>query len=190
MKRISKIKNLSQMQRIATCLKREGRRIVFTNGCFDILHVGHVRYLRKAREQGDVLIVGLNTDRSVRTIKGAKRPIVPGKERAEVLAELGCVDYVVFFDDPDPLRLISSLKPHVLVKGADWPKSRIIGREVVEGAGGRIVRVSLVRGASTTGVIERVIRAYCPKTSESDQNRRRSYPGRQRSRLRTTVENK
>ncbi len=169
MKRISKLKNLSQMKTIIARLKKEGRRVVFTNGCFDILHVGHIRYLRKARAEGDVLVVGLNTDRSVRAIKGEKRPIVPGEERAEVIAGLECVDYVIFFDDPDPLRLISSLKPHVLVKGADWPKSRIIGRDVVEGNGGRIIRVPLVRGASSTGVIERIIRAYCPKGSSGNR---------------------
>ncbi len=162
MKRITKIKNLSQMKTIIAHLKKQDRRVVFTNGCFDILHVGHIRYLREAKAKGDVLVVGLNTDRSVRTIKGEKRPIVPEKERAEVLAGLESVDYIVFFSEPDPLRLISALKPNVLVKGADWPKSGIIGREIVEQAGGRIVRVPLAPGASSTGVIEKIIRVYCP----------------------------
>ncbi len=173
MKRIGKIKNLSQMKTVIGRLKKEGRRVVFTNGCFDILHVGHIRYLQKARGKGDVLVVGLNTDRSVRIIKGEKRPIVPEKERAEVLAALECVDYIILFSEPDPLRLISALKPHVLVKGADWPKAKIVGREVVEETGGCIVRVPLVRGASSTGVIERIVRVYCPKSAGQDRGRTR-----------------
>ncbi len=158
-----KIRNLAQMKRIMSRLRKQGRRVVFTNGCFDILHVGHVRYLQRAKKQGDVLVVGLNTDRSVRQIKGDKRPVVPGDERAEVIAALEDVDYVIFFDDPDPLRLISALKPQVLVKGADWPKSAIVGRDIVESAGGRVVRIPLVQGASSTGVIERILRVYQPK---------------------------
>ena len=141
-------------------LKTRGQKVVFTNGCFDILHVGHVRYLNKAKKQGDVLIIGLNADRSVKTIKGEKRPVVPEKERAEVLAALECVDYVVLFADPDPSRLIEALQPDVLVKGTDWPRSRIIGREIVEKIGGRVVRVPLVAGASSTGIIERIIKSY------------------------------
>ena len=158
--RNKRIKNLSQMKAIVARLKTRRRKVVFTNGCFDILHVGHVRYLNKAKNQGDVLVVGLNTDRSVKTIKGEKRPVVPEKERAEVLAALECVDYVVLFDDPDPSRLIAALQPDVLVKGADWPRSQIIGREIVEKMGGRVVRVPLVARASSTGIIERIIKAY------------------------------
>jgi len=158
--RNKKIKNLSQMKGIVAQLKNRGQKVVFTNGCFDILHVGHVRYLNKAKKQGDVLIIGLNTDRSVRAIKGEKRPVVPEKERAEVLGALECVDYVVLFGDPDPLRLIEALRPDVLVKGADWPRSQIIGREIVEKMGGRVVRVPLVAGAASTGVIEKIIKAY------------------------------
>jgi len=149
------------MKALVARLKGRGKKVVFTNGCFDILHVGHVRYLRKAKSQGDVLVIGLNTDRSVREIKGEKRPVVPEKERAEILAALEFVDYVVLFDEPDPFRLIEALKPNVLVKGADWPKSRIVGREIVEKIGGRVVRVPLVAGASSSGVIEKVIKAYC-----------------------------
>lgn len=156
-----KIKTIGPMKAIVARLKSRGKKVVFTNGCFDILHVGHVRYLRKAKNQGDILVIGLNTDRSVREIKGEKRPVVPEKERAEVLAALEFVDYVVLFDEPDPLRLIEALEPNVLVKGADWPKSRIIGREIVEKIGGRVVRVPLVGGASSTGVIEKIIKAYC-----------------------------
>lgn len=158
-----KIKNIKAIKSIVARLKARRKKVVFTNGCFDILHVGHIRYLRKAKKLGDILVVGLNTDRSVKEIKGAKRPIVPQKDRAEVLAALEFVDYVVLFDEPDPFSLIEKVKPTILVKGADWPKDRIIGRAVVEKAGGRVFRIPLVPGASSTGVIERIIRAYCRK---------------------------
>ena len=144
-------------------MKARRKRIVFTNGCFDILHVGHIRYLRKAKSLGDILVVGLNTDRSVRLIKGEKRPIVPQEERAEVLAALEFVDYVVFFDEPDPFTLIEKVKPHILVKGADWTKDKIVGRDLVEKTGGRVVRIPLVPGASSSGVIEKIIQVYCRK---------------------------
>jgi D-beta-D-heptose 7-phosphate kinase/D-beta-D-heptose 1-phosphate adenosyltransferase len=155
-----KIKNIKAIKSIVAHLKTHGKEVVFTNGCFDILHVGHIRYLRKARSLGDILVVGLNTDRSVRQIKGEKRPIVPQGERAEVLAALEFVDYVVLFDEPDPFALIEKVKPTILVKGADWPKDKIIGRDVVEKAGGRVVRIPLVQGASSTGVIEKIIQVY------------------------------
>jgi D-beta-D-heptose 7-phosphate kinase/D-beta-D-heptose 1-phosphate adenosyltransferase len=155
-----KIKNINAIKSIVTRLKTRRKKVVFTNGCFDILHVGHIRYLRKARSLGDILVVGLNTDRSVRQIKGEKRPIVPQGERAEVLAALEFVDYVVLFDEPDPFALIEKVRPTILVKGADWPKDKIIGRDVVEKAGGRVVRIPLVPGASSTGVIEKIIQAY------------------------------
>lgn len=160
-----KIKKIGPMKSIIARLKAQGKKVVFTNGCFDILHIGHIRYLKTARKQGDFLVIGLNTDRSVRQIKGEKRPIIPEKDRAEVLAALEFVDYIVFFDEPDPFLLIQSLKPNVLVKGADWPASKIIGREIVEKTGGRVVRVPLVRGASSTGVIEKIIKVYCPKAA-------------------------
>jgi D-beta-D-heptose 7-phosphate kinase/D-beta-D-heptose 1-phosphate adenosyltransferase len=155
-----KIKNIKAIKSIVAHLKTQRKKVVFTNGCFDILHVGHIRYLRKARSLGDILVVGLNTDRSVRQIKGEKRPIVPQGERAEVLAALEFVDYVVLFDEPDPFALIEKVKPTILVKGADWPKDNIIGRDVVEKGGGRVVRIPLVRGASSTGVIEKIIQVY------------------------------
>ena len=161
--RNKKIKNIRTIKTVAARLKARRKRIVFTNGCFDILHGGHIRYLRKAKSLGDILVVGLNTDRSVRLIKGEKRPIVPQEERAEVLAALEFVDYVVFFDEPDPFTLIEKVKPHILVKGADWTKDKIVGRDLVEKTGGRVVRIPLVPGASSTGVIERIIRAYCRK---------------------------
>jgi rfaE bifunctional protein nucleotidyltransferase chain/domain len=156
-----KIKNIRAIKSIVARLRARRKKVVFTNGCFDILHVGHIRYLRKAKSLGDILVVGLNTDRSVRKIKGEKRPIVPQKDRAEVLAALEFVDYVVLFDEPDPFSLIQKVKPTILVKGADWPKDKIIGRDVVEEAGGRVVRIPLVPGASSSGVIERIIQVYC-----------------------------
>ena len=156
-----KIKKIGELKEIIARGKARGKKVVFTNGCFDILHLGHIRYLRKARSLGDILVVGLNTDRSVRQIKGEKRPIVPQKERAEVLAALEFVDYVVLFDEPDPFSLIGKVQPTILVKGADWPKDKIIGREAVEKAGGRVVRIPLVPGVSSSGVIEKIIQVYC-----------------------------
>ncbi len=141
-------------------LKKAGKQIVFTNGCFDFLHIGHVRYLKAAKALGDLLVVGLNSDHSVRQIKGPRRPIVPENERAEVLAALSCVDYVTPFDEPDPLVTIRMLMPDVLVKGADWAEDAIVGRDVVEGAGGRAVRIPLTEGVSTTGIIEKILTNY------------------------------
>lgn len=158
-----KIKNIKAIKSIVARLRARRKKVVFTNGCFDILHVGHIRYLRKAKSLGDILVVGLNTDRSVKEIKGEKRPIVPQKDRAEILAALEFVDYVVLFDEPDPFSLIEKVKPTILVKGADWPKDKIIGRDVVEKAGGRVVRMPLVPGASSTRVIERIIQVHCNK---------------------------
>lgn len=137
-------------------LRREGKIIAFTNGVFDLLHPGHVRYLQDARREGDALIVGLNADRSVRAIKGSERPLNPEHERAEVLAALACVDAVVIFDEADPQHLVDALQPDVLVKGADWPADRIIGRETVEARGGRVVRVALAEGYSTSAIIRKI----------------------------------
>ena len=151
-----KIKTRGELQKILRELKRRGKRIVFTNGCFDILHIGHVRCLEEAKKLGDILIVAINTDRSVRSIKGPSRPLVPEAERAEVLSALACVDYVVTFDEPDPLSLISSLKPHVLVKGGDWTPEAVVGREVVEKGGGRVVIIPQVQGVSTSTIADRI----------------------------------
>lgn len=137
-------------------LRAAGRRLVFTNGCFDILHVGHVRYLAQARSLGDALLVAVNSDRSVRAIKGALRPFVSETERAEVLAALACVDFVTVFDEDSPRSLIAELQPDVLVKGGDYALDEIHGREEVEAAGGRVVSISFVEGASTSGIVERI----------------------------------
>jgi rfaE bifunctional protein nucleotidyltransferase chain/domain len=133
-----------------------GARVVFTNGCFDLLHPGHVRYLAAARALGDVLVVGLNDDASVRRLKGAGRPILSALERAEVLAGLAAVDHVILFADDTPLRLITTLRPDVLVKGADWALEDIVGRAEVEAAGGRVERVTVVPGVSTTELVRRI----------------------------------
>lgn len=148
-----KIQPIVKIKNIITERKNRGEKIVFTNGCFDLLHVGHVRYLREARSCGDYLVIGLNSDRSIQSIKGEKRPILPQEQRAEVLAALEFVDLVVIFDELDPLPLISLVQPDVLVKGADWEYDEIIGREVVEQGGGRVVRISLVPDMSTTTII-------------------------------------
>ena len=136
--------------------KRNGRRVVFTNGCFDLLHPGHLETLEKARALGDLLVVGVNSDRSVREMKGAGRPIVPEQERAEVLAALECVDAVVIFDEPTPRETVLALLPDVLVKGGDWASDRIIGREEVEAAGGRVVSVPVVAGYSTSAMVRKI----------------------------------
>lgn len=132
-----------------------GRRVVFTNGVFDLLHPGHVRYLTTARAEGDVLVVAVNSDTSVRTNKGPTRPVHPEDERAELLSALECVDLVLIFDAPTPAEVISAIQPDVLVKGADWAHDAIVGRDVVEARGGRVVRVPIVVGHSTTSLIDR-----------------------------------
>ena len=135
----------------------EGQRIVFTNGCFDLMHIGHIRYLQAARNLGDVLVIGVNSDESVRALhKGADRPLVPDVQRAEVLAALACVDYVTIFPEPDPGSLIATLQPDILVKGGDWSLDRIVGRETVEARGGRVQTIPLVPGVSTTILVERI----------------------------------
>jgi rfaE bifunctional protein nucleotidyltransferase chain/domain len=136
--------------------KRNGRRIVFTNGCFDLLHPGHIGSLEQARALGDALIVGLNSDASVRQLKGAGRPVLPEPERAEILAALECVDAVVIFDALTPREVIARLLPDVLVKGGDWPGDQIVGREEVEAAGGRVVSIPVVPGYSTTAILRKI----------------------------------
>src|SRR5512139_531648 len=155
-----KIKTLEEMLQVRSELRAQGRKLVFTNGCFDILHAGHVRYLNQARALGDALVVAVNSDRSVREIKGPGRPIIPEMERAEVLTALACVDFVFLFDDPTPQRVIDAIVPDVLVKGADWTPGNIVGRETVEAAGGKVCNVPLVEGASTSGIIEAVLARF------------------------------
>ena len=155
-----KIVERGELKKTVQALKNTGKKIVFTNGCFDLLHLGHVRYLEAARAEGDILVVGVNSDRSVHEIKGPSRPVVPEDERAEVVAALACVDFVTLFDEPDPLETIRALLPDVLVKGSDWAEDAIVGKDAVEEHGGRVVRVPLTEGASTTKIIEKILEEY------------------------------
>jgi len=155
-----KIKERTELIGLIKDLKRKGKRIVFTNGCFDLLHIGHIRYLEEAKTLGDILVIGVNGDASVRKIKGPYRPILPVEERAEILSSLECVDYVTIFNETDPLELITSLLPNVLVKGGDWTKEQIVGWEVVERVGGEGVIIPFVEGTSTSNLIETILKRY------------------------------
>lgn len=149
----SKLVSLRNAAVIARRLQRKGKKVAFTNGTFDLLHLGHITYLQKARQEADALFVGLNSDASVKSYKGPDRPLNPQKDRALVLSALTCVDHVVIFNEPTPLRLIRNIRPDVLVKGADWPKSKIAGAALVESWGGKVRRIRLVPGRSTTRLI-------------------------------------
>jgi rfaE bifunctional protein nucleotidyltransferase chain/domain len=148
-------------ERVRLC--RQGRRVVFTNGCFDLLHPGHVSYLAQARALGDALMVALNSDRSVRELKGPTRPILNEEERTVVMAALGCVDYVTIFDQATPRELIARILPDILVKGGDWGVSEIVGRAEVEAAGGAVYSLPFVDGCSTSDVIARIVDRFCPE---------------------------
>jgi len=141
-------------------LRKEGKKIAFTNGCFDILHVGHVRYLREAKKTADVLVLALNSDSSVRSIKGEKRPLVSEEERAEILAALEFIDFVTIFEELTPLELITYLKPDVLIKGGDWAEDKVVGRDDVKKWGGRVILIPEVKGKSTTNVVEKIKEVY------------------------------
>ena len=145
-----------EARRFVDGLRASGKTTVFTNGVFDLLHIGHLRYLAEARELGDALLVGVNSDRSVRLLKGPGRPITTEQERAEVLAALTCVDGVVIFDEETPMELIQAIQPDVLVKGSDWAEDAIVGRDIVEARGGRVVRVAIQPGQSTTRIVEKI----------------------------------
>lgn len=162
MNSLSKILSRHDLARELDRIRDAGQILVFTNGCFDILHIGHARYLAAAKSEGDILIIGVNSDESVRTIKGKKRPIIPQAYRAEVLAALACVDYVTIFNEPDPLELIMLLKPHVLVKGADWEEDQIIGSEFVKSNGGCVERIPLEPDMSTSKIIETILKINEP----------------------------
>jgi len=154
-----KIKSFSEISQIANSL-RNTKKIVFTNGCFDILHSGHIAYLYKAKKLGDILIIGLNSDNSIKRIKGEKRPIILQEERAFLLSALEMVDYVTIFDEDTPYELIKIIKPHILVKGGDWPIDNIVGKDIVESYGGKVLNIPLVEGKSTTNIIERILSVY------------------------------
>lgn len=154
---LEKYRKLSDLAEDIARLKEQGRRIVFTNGCFDLLHAGHIRYLRQAASLGDDLVVAVNSDASVRRLKGPTRPILPEDERTELLCALEMVHFVVLFDEDTPYEVIRALVPDVLVKGGDWTPDQIVGKDVVEGAGGRVLSLPFVEGKSTTGVIRKVL---------------------------------
>ena len=152
-----KILSRDELAKVAGEQRAKGSKIVFTNGCFDLMHVGHTRYLQAAKDLGDLLIVAVNSDASVRSLnKAPDRPIVSDAQRAEVVAALGSVDYVILFNEPDPLSLIAALQPDILVKGGDWAVERIVGREIVEARGGVVRTIPLVPGMSTTSLIQRI----------------------------------
>ena len=155
---IEKLLPLDRAVEVVATLKRQGKRVVFSNGCFDLLHPGHTRYLAEACTLGDALLVAVNSDRSVRALKGPGRPILPENERAEILAALECVDYVTIFDDLTPRSVIARMLPQVLAKGADWGPTEIVGREEVEAAGGRVVSIPVVPGFSTSALIESAVK--------------------------------
>ena len=155
-----KIKSPHSLAKLCTQLQKKGKKVVFTNGCFDLLHAGHIRYLAQAKKLGDILILGLNSDKSVKRIKGPKRPIVPLKERGEVMAALASVDYVTSFRESTPYKLISLLKPNILVKGGDWKKKKIVGSDIVLKNKGKVKSLAFHKGQSTTNVIEKILRVY------------------------------
>jgi len=157
---MGKILSRDALKQVIDRLKREGRKIAFTNGCFDILHVGHVRYLREAGKMGDVLVLALNSDASVRAIKGEKRPLVPENERADVVAALEFIDYVTIFDELTPLELIEYLQPDVIIKGGDWTEENVVGRDAVKRWGGRVAIIPEIPGASTTNIVEKIMKVY------------------------------
>lgn len=155
-----KIKSLNALKKIILQLKAKGRTIVFTNGCFDLLHYGHVKYLEDAKRKGDILIVAINSDASIRKIKGKKRPLVKQGDRLSLIAALESVDYAALFNEETPLRVIKELKPDILVKGADWDKKQIAGRDIVLGYGGAVSTIKLVKGRSTTELIKKIVKAF------------------------------
>jgi len=153
---LRKVKSLTGVVRTVRKAQAAGQRVVFTNGCFDLLHRGHIRYLERARSLGDLLVVALNSDASVRRLKGKTRPVVPETERAEVLAALAAVDLVMIFDELDPARVIRAVRPDVLVKGGDWPVDRIVGADFVQSRGGTVRSLPYVEGMSTSALIRRI----------------------------------
>ena len=152
------ITDLSKLKSLIAMYQRQGKVIAFTNGCFDILHLGHINYLETAKKVNRILIVGLNSNTSVRKIKGKHRPIVPQRERARILAALSCVDFVVIFNEETPYNLIKALRPDVLIKGADWKDKHVVGREIVESYGGKVELIQYIPGSSTTRLIETIIK--------------------------------
>jgi D-beta-D-heptose 7-phosphate kinase/D-beta-D-heptose 1-phosphate adenosyltransferase len=158
---MNKILERNALQNKLEELRKKGKKIAFTNGCFDILHVGHVRYLREAKKTADVLVLALNSDSSVRSIKGEKRPLMDEEERAEILASLEFIDFITIFPELTPLELINCLKPDILIKGGDWPEEKVVGREEVKKWGGRVAIIPEIEGKSTTNIVEKIKSLYC-----------------------------
>lgn len=158
---MNKILDRKTLQEKLDALRQEGKIIAFTNGCFDILHVGHVRYLREAKNTADILVLALNSDSSVQSIKGEKRPLVPEEERAEILAALEFIDFVTIFQELTPLELINYLKPDIIIKGGDWPEEKVVGRDDVKKWGGRVIIIPEIEGKSTTNIVEKIKMVYC-----------------------------
>ena len=156
---VHKVKSLSELKEIIDSLKKQGKKIGFTNGCFDLVHVGHIKYLRAAKKLADILIVAINSDKSVKVLKGNKRPLFPQDERAEILSAFEFVDYVVIFDELDPEKTISALLPDILVKGGDYKIDQIIGKDTVISHGGKVITVPEVNGKSTSEIIKKIIRS-------------------------------
>lgn len=170
--------------------REKGKKIVFTNGCFDLLHAGHVRYLKKAKAMGDCLILGLNSDRSVKRIKDPARPLIPEIQRAEVLAALECLDAIVLFDEPDPKNLIEEIRPDVLVKGADWALKDIVGADLVKRYGGKVRRVKLVPSLSTTAIIQRILQRYGHTGKGASYPARKETGGRRKALVTSGIKKK
>ncbi len=158
---MNKILNRKTLQEKLAALRQENKKIAFTNGCFDILHVGHVRYLRAAKRTADVLVLALNSDSSVQSIKGEQRPLVPEEERAEIMAALEFIDFVTIFPELTPKELINYLKPDIIIKGGDWPEDKVIGGDDVKKWGGRVILIPFVEGKSTTNIVEKIKKVYC-----------------------------
>lgn len=153
---MNKIKNLPALKKTLGALRKQNKKIVFTNGCFDLIHRGHIEYLKKARQMGDLLVVGLNSDASVRRLKGPKRPLTKQSDRAVVLAALEPVDFVIIFHEDTPLGLIKEIRPDVLVKGADWDKDSVVGKDIVKSYGGAVKLIKFLKGYSTTGILKKI----------------------------------
>ena len=157
---MNKILSKDDLKKAVEKQKKEGKRIVFTNGCFDILHAGHARYLNEAKKLGDILVLAINSDASVQSIKGKQRPLIPQNERAYVVASLKAVDYVTIFDEDTPLHLIEYLRPHILVKGGDWTEETVVGGNLVKEWGGKVIIMPQLKGISTTNIIKKIMKAY------------------------------
>ncbi len=159
---MGKLKSLKTLKKIISYLKEKGEKIVFTNGCFDLIHPGHIKLFQIAKKKGNVLVVGVNSDSSIRKIKGKRRPILEEKARVAILSSIESIDYIILFNEPDPYKVISELKPHYLVKGSDWEKKDIVGRELVE----KVFRVNLVEGYSTSSIIKKICEKYKDEVCE------------------------